>query len=530
LGKETAPLTAGGVTSQLDLAKKWLNVCSDTHKSCKSAEDRQLPTRLIDVGSTPIRLVLTSTFTEKPRYATLSHCWGTGDFLKLKENSLEDFMKAIPEEKLTKTFQDALHITRSLGLQYLWIDSLCIIQLSDLEWRRESALMSSVYGGSAITIAASGATDGSKGFFLKPPGFVGKVHIEPTKDEVWDIAPSEFYTSVVNSHLAGRAWALQERLLSPRRIHFSKTELFWECQHCDASESFPEGLPEFEHQHVFHRDHGKPLSEIWPTIVRLYTSGKLTFPTDKLVAISGIAQHVQQENLDQYLAGLWRKDIELQLLWCQQSPGRRLPKGSEYRAPSWSWASVDEKGYAHYTPRVEGSEYKYYSRVVDAHVVPLGKESFGELVGGLLEITCSVMLAGKLRKIQGEKWNDIDFSFHEVDIESSDGKETFRVYPDSDEYDGEDIYILPVVDVLGKEKHNKRTVSGLLLYPADTEKGEFVRAGFFSFSAFDERCREIQERFLKVAERSGRATAEEQCAEVLSEPEFPDERYVITII
>jgi len=125
----------------------------------------------------------------------------------------------------------------------------------------------------------------------------------------------------------------------------------------------------------------------------------------------------------------------------------------------------------------------------------------------------------------------MNFGYSEVDIESSDGrKESFRVYPDSDEYDGEDVYVLPVVDVLGKEKYDQRNVSGLLLLPADTEKGEFVRAGFFSFSAFDERCREIQERFLKLAEQSGKVTAAAQCAEVLSEPEFPDERYVITII
>jgi hypothetical protein len=385
LGKETPPLTADRVTSQLDSAKKWLDACSETHESCKSTEDHQLPTRLIDVGSNPINLVLSSTFTTKPRYATLSHCWGTVDFLKLKEDSLEDFMIVIPEDMLTKTFRDAIHITRSLGLRYLWIDSLCIIQLSPLDWRSESALMSSVYGGSAITIAAAAATDGTKGCFLKPSGFVGKVHIEPTQNEVWDIAPSEFYTSVAKSYLAGRAWALQERLLSPRTLHFSKTELFWECRHCDASESFPEGLPEFQQQHIFHRDHSKPLSEIWHTIVRLYTAGKLTFATDKLIAISGIAQRVQEENGDQYLAGLWRKHIELQLLWCQQSPGSRLPKGSEYRAPSWSWASVDERGFVIYSPRVDGSRYEYYAHVIDAHVVPLGKEPFGELCGRYVE-------------------------------------------------------------------------------------------------------------------------------------------------
>jgi len=73
--------------------------------------------------------------------------------------------------------------------------------------------MSSVYGGSAINIAATGAPDGTHGCFLKPSGFIGKIRIKPVEDEVWDIAPSAFYTSVIRSNLAGRAWALQERFL-----------------------------------------------------------------------------------------------------------------------------------------------------------------------------------------------------------------------------------------------------------------------------------------------------------------------------
>ncbi|KFY01599.1 hypothetical protein O988_02669 [Pseudogymnoascus sp. VKM F-3808] len=124
----------------------------------------------------------------------------------------------------------------------------------DIDWRSESALMNSVYSGSTITIAAVGASDGTKGCFLKSPGFISKIHIEPTIDEVWDIAPIRFYKSVSKSPLADRAWAVQERFLSPRTLHFSKTGLFWECRHYDASESFPEGSPAFENQHVFHRD------------------------------------------------------------------------------------------------------------------------------------------------------------------------------------------------------------------------------------------------------------------------------------
>ena len=439
-------------------------------------------------------------------------------------------MSAIPEENITKTFQDAIYITRSLGLRYLWIDSLCIIQLSDMDWRSESALMSSIYGGSTITIAAAGATDGTKGCFLKPPGFIGKVHIKLSTSEVWDIAPSGFHKSVVKSHLAGRAWALQERLLSPRTLHFSKTELFWECRHCDASESFPERLPKFEHQHIFHRDR-KPISEIWHTIVTLYTGAQLTFAKDKMVAISGIAQKAFEENGDQYLAGLWRKDIELQLLWCQQSPGRRLLSGTEYRAPSWSWASVDEKGFVHYSPKSEGTKYVYYAHVLDANVVPAGKEEFGELVGGELRMSYSAMLAGELNKIQGGDWDGIDLSYYEVEISSSeDKKERFRVYPDSDELDGRDIYLLPVLETLGTGKYNQRNLKGLIVLPTGGKKGEYSRAGFFDMSAFDEGHRKTQDRFLGLLEASGKATGEAQCANILQEPEFVEERYVMTII
>lgn len=532
IGKEATNLTANGSLSQLELAKKWLDACLETHQSCKVA-DQRLPTRLIDLDCNPIRLVKSSDLITKPRYATLSHCWGTQDFYKLQQDTLEDFMTAIPEEKFTKTFRDAIYIARSLGLRYLWIDSLCIIQLCKTDWRHESALMSSIYSGSAVTIAAAGATDGTKGCFLKPPGFVGKIRFEPTTDETWDIAPSKFYSSVAQSHLAGRAWAVQERILSPRILHFSKTEVFWECRVCDASESFPEGSPDFEHQNVFHPDR-KPLSEIWHTIVQLYTRAKLTFPNDKMVAISGIAQKAFEESGDQYLAGLWRKDIELQLIWRQQSPGRRLLSGSKYRAPSWSWASVDEKGFVYYLPRRKELEYVYHAHVIGANVVPAGNEVFGELVGGELQMSYSVMLVGGLKSISALEWNNPDvkdIKYYEVEIDTLEGeKESFHVYPDSDELDGRDVYLLPVLEVLGKGKYNKRSVQGLMVLPTGRMKGEYSRAGFFEFSRFDEGHREAQDRFLKLIGASGKATAEAQCASVLEKPEFGEERYVITIV
>lgn len=241
LGNEEPTLyNESKVISQLDLAKRWIKACLDTHNLCKLTPDLQLPTRLIDVISNLVRLVLTSSLTTRPSYAVLSHCWGTQQFFNLKENNLEHLMTEIPSEKLTKTFLHSIYITRYLGLKYLWIDSFCIIQDSQKDWLKESALMSSVYGGSAITIAATGAEDGTQGCFPKLPGFIGKVRFKSRKAEQCDIAQKTSLDSVVMSPLVNRAWAFQERLLSPRLLHFSVTELFWECRHCDPSESFPE--------------------------------------------------------------------------------------------------------------------------------------------------------------------------------------------------------------------------------------------------------------------------------------------------
>ena len=332
------------------------------------------------------------------------------------------------------------------------------------------------------------------------------------------------YNSVIASPLASRAWVLQERLLSPRTLHFSKTELFWECRHCDASESFPNGLPEFENKHVFVRDR-KPLSEIWHTIVRLYAAAKLSFRKDKKVAISGIARLVQKDTQDQCLAGLWRNDIELQLLWYQLTPGKEFAEESRYLAPSWSWASVDEREFLSYDPRIEENRYKYYAHVIDAHVVPAGNDPFGELVGGQLRMSCSVMLAGK----QGRSKRGGGSDDTEVEIESADSeKEGFSIIPDSNGYDGEDICVLPVVNIL-REKDEWQGIRGLLLIPTGNKKGEYIRVGCFDLSLWGASPGD-QERFLKLLELCGKATAEVQCAETLSEPEFSDERYIITII
>jgi hypothetical protein len=440
-------------------------------------------------------------------------------------------MSRMPEDELTKTIRDAIWITQGLGLRYLWVDSVCIIQDSTQDWDKESASMASVYGGSTINIAASGAKDGSWGCFLKPPGFIGKVHVEATRDDItkaWDIAPSLFYSSVVKGHLSSRGWALQERILAPRTLHFTDTELFWECKLVNARESFPEGLHEFENQHVFHLDR-KPISEVWHTIVGLYTQANLTFLRDKLVAIAGIARVAQEETQDQYLAGMWRQYIEFQLPWCQTGSRRQVDRTGQYRAPSWSWASV-HGSYVYYPPLPGPKDsYRHYAHVIDAHIMPSGPDPLGQLGGGVLTMSCSAMLSGKVIEYPS---SFIDS--YEVEIPTAAGCEAFEIYPDTRECVNRTVYVLPLVHRLGngtdnedEEVLNYRSIDGILLAPSNNNKGEYNRIGFFWYSRDDEVQRD---RFVRALEASGTATAESACARILSNPKFAGEPYVITII
>src|SRR4051812_20794177 len=99
---------------------------------------------------------------------------------------------------------------------------LCIIQDSEEDWQTESALMASVYGNSAISLAAAGAVDGNTGLFFHSETYVGKVHIEGIVEgelRAWDVAISLYLDSLLDSPLGKRSWALQERLLAPRTLH-----------------------------------------------------------------------------------------------------------------------------------------------------------------------------------------------------------------------------------------------------------------------------------------------------------------------
>ena len=179
-----------------------------------------------------------------------------------------------------------------------------------------------------------------------------------------DIRENELEKAPLNQ----RAWVLQERLLAPRVLHFCESQLFWECHEREACEKFPNQLPlpmvsngnllgksldpsRFEARlrslnRIGHTS--QPAAwpyQIWQNVVMLYMNCGITKPEDKLVALSGIAKHISHMVKDDYIAGHWRSKIPVSLLWsvehCIQGNGADSFRPSTYRAPSWSWASVE---------------------------------------------------------------------------------------------------------------------------------------------------------------------------------------------
>lgn len=151
-----------------DLLTEWLQDCMKSHKSCNWESSRKLPTRFISTGLTesgPVKLCLSKDLAPQTRYFTLSHSRGKLDFLKLTSLNLEDFLIEIPVNELTRTFQDAIALTKACKIGYIWIDSLCIMQDSEEDWLHETSLMAPAYLNAECNIAAHWATDGRTGLF-----------------------------------------------------------------------------------------------------------------------------------------------------------------------------------------------------------------------------------------------------------------------------------------------------------------------------------------------------------------------------
>ncbi|TDZ36993.1 hypothetical protein CTRI78_v011208 [Colletotrichum trifolii] len=152
----------------LNLLNQWMATCVSSHAECASEPDQPLPKRVLDVSHDRPKLIISEDLSQRNKdFIALSHCWGTSPPPRTLQGNIRAHLDGIDLATLPQTFQDAVAITRFLGLRYIWIDSLCIVQDDKLDWEREAAKMADVYGLAHLVLGASSAAGGTDGFLGK---------------------------------------------------------------------------------------------------------------------------------------------------------------------------------------------------------------------------------------------------------------------------------------------------------------------------------------------------------------------------
>ncbi len=334
--REGKDLTSKAVTE----IRRWLDECQDKHSSCPSRCNHPLPSRVIDLESQTLRLHQSGP-DEKGPYATLSYCWGGVAQLTTTTASLQDHLRSIDPTSLPKTITDAVEVCRAIGLRYLWVDSLCIIQDDDNDKIEQIALMGLIYKHSTLTIVAASAQKVTDGFLrdgkLNQPDIQLPFYVDQATTGTvylrW-LDPFETHTSA--EPIFQRGWTYQEQLLSPRALVFDSNQIMLKCLTDDYRPVFetylkmranasklPNGVFGIVDKNLERGDtlqtreyyNMATQDETWRRIVCDYSRRELSRFSDRLPALAGIAAELAVVWDDIYLAGFWGRTILHHLGW-----------------------------------------------------------------------------------------------------------------------------------------------------------------------------------------------------------------------
>ncbi|KAF2181539.1 hypothetical protein K469DRAFT_519114, partial [Zopfia rhizophila CBS 207.26] len=276
-----------------------------------------------------------------------------------------------------KTLQDAVIISRQLGVKYLWIDALCIIQGDDEEWKKEHLKMADIYTNAKLVLAANNADGLEKGFLNRKlitacseEGSLQSNVTQAQKQHCQQHSGTPMCSSPLslNEPLNKRAWSLSEVIFANRIIHFTSSAMVWECnevRHCESgcSHTFQEDDDDsfrlFRNAVIAKRSNKAELYRKWDTVLEHFTRRQINSQPEerykdaqRLVALSRVARRFSwilkevHQCEDDYLAGIWKGNLATSLLWSvekglQQYPTIRWRRPEAPRAPTWSWAAVE---------------------------------------------------------------------------------------------------------------------------------------------------------------------------------------------
>ncbi|KAF2677047.1 HET-domain-containing protein [Lentithecium fluviatile CBS 122367] len=363
------------VEATLYQLRSWMRDC-EAHQDCSPKSDVELPTRVIEVSPPghPDLPRLTRPGSRKGSYATLSYCWGPRPSGLLTTLNVEQYMQQLPLEHLPQSAQDAISIAKAIPVDYLWIDSLCILQDSENDKAREIANMANIYSRSFVTIAAASSEDMADGFLQKRPDRLGyyehpgcSLPLPGSIAVPFRIASGDFGTvrlqcfkchmfhDDANEPINKRAWTLQEQALAQRLLVYSSQTLRWCCRTGSSNLGSSLHYRPFETSAAtlarVPTDRTKALSQ-WVKLLNAYDARKMSNNSDRLPALAALAEQYADVLGPGYFAGLWQHDLLFQLCWRRREIihwGFIDAKGSQdyvishfeqYRAPSWSWVST----------------------------------------------------------------------------------------------------------------------------------------------------------------------------------------------
>lgn len=326
-------------------------------------------------------------------------------------------------ECLPKTAQDAVWWTRQLGSKYLWLDSLCILQDDLGDGEVELSTMADIYQKSTITIAAIRSENANQGcrpnanvLSRTPCRLQNGIMILPDYGrDTWIFQ---------NSTLDTRAWCLQETQLSNRVLRVGGEEIAWQCRRCKRLEGDPgnERVHDIQDNITFFGSRAldtKASAKAWFILCQSFGRRNISFSADKLPAFSGMAAHFKHILQSDYVAGLWTKNLLRGLLWRMSRPGHRI----HYRAPSWSWASIEGGFLGWHVWLYEASDETFPASVIDVWTKVPGLNPYGRVTAGKLT------MCGKIAPLPSSLFDD------ESQTESVDWRR-YLLYWDRDEVAG----------------------------------------------------------------------------------------------
>jgi hypothetical protein len=267
-----------------------------------------------------------------------------------------------------------------------------------------------------------------------------------------------FQADITTAPLTRRAWVVQERLLAPRVLHLGSRQVYWECSEYEACETFIDGLPrplrknykryaqigrssqlvsslsEQDQEMLLNQSLHlrKVMLDIWRRIKIEYNDKDLTYYSDKLIAVSGLAREIQSILKEPFIAGMWKETLLPELIWCcSPELESQRPKPQQYQAPSWSWLSVNER-----VTEVTRDNSTPIAEILDYHVEHSGIDitEFGRITGGYIRIRGRLSRASFVHTDEELRTKNKTANYHPLRLSSIRTNLSLRPYLFPDNY------------------------------------------------------------------------------------------------